>query len=497
MDPSICRLHPGVAVTGFCPACLRDRLAGLHPPSAADLRRCKSFSYARSAASLEPQRRSCDLFRGPPIGIAAAAAEDLHHQQAPKSSRSLGGLLGKKLQQWRRKSKKEEDHQPRVPALARPSTTMLSLPVEAEEDDDDDCMNTMEPPPVPRSDGQIPVEEDYNYGYDCSYYGNAAVPGGSSQTRDYYLDSSSSSRRRRSVDRSTTSGRNSFSDASSGLINGELPLPGPGGNARVSPAMAAERPLYHHYHHEAQSVLVHHHQQQQHYCRDEDGLRVLGDDFSRSFGSAFRGDQHRTSKPKKGIKGWSIWGLIHKKQSSKSSSVVGLHANGPPFSSPAGQQAVAAAGEHPWPELRARGYNGQMLRCNSSISARSSFSGGASSAMIGGSGRRSISGVDMRDGKNNAHHGHGGLFESSRRTVRRDEVLLDRNMMSTRSSSYSRSSAAVTGHDLDPPMAMAMAMQYHHHSNSSRPPNIPRRSSSSSRNEFSSLPRTRRSMLGL
>ncbi|PUZ45925.1 hypothetical protein GQ55_8G264100 [Panicum hallii var. hallii] len=460
MDPSVCRLHPGVAVTGFCPACLRDRLAGLQPPSSADLRRCKSFSYARSAAAMEPQRRSCDLFRHQQPIVAAVPEEHLdyyqyqdeaaarpHEQDA--SRKSLGGLLGRKLQQWRRKNKKEPEmpsrqrHRPScdadplsgpVPSLGRLPATLLSLSVE--EDDD------MAPPPVPRSDGQIPVEEDYYYG---DGYGNAAaaVPGGTAQTRDYYLDSSSSSRRRRSVDRSTTSGRNSFSDANHG---GELPATSrattatnANGNARVSPAIAAER-LYHHhhhYHHEAQSVLVHH----QH-CRD--------DDFSGSFGSARHPRQNPASKPppnKKGIRGWSIWGLlIHKKSSRKQQQ---QQPEGPFFSSEA-----AAAGEYPWPELRARGYNGQMLRCNSSMSARSSFSGGVA-AMIGGSGRRSISGADMRD----------VVRDGVERRTRRDEVLLERTRSS---SSYSRS-----GHGLDP--------------------NIPRRSSS--KHELSSM--HRRSTLGL
>jgi len=467
MDPSVCRLHPGVAVTGFCPACLRDRLAGLQPPSSADLRRCKSFSYARSAAAMEPQRRSCDLFRHQqPIPTVAAVPEELdyyqyqdeaaarpHEQDAASSSRKsfVGGLLGRKLQQWRRKSKKEPEmpgrqrHRPScdadprsgpvpVPALmARLPATLLSLSVE--EDDD------TAPPPVPRSDGQIPVEEDYYYG---DGDGNAAAaPGGTAQTRDYYLDSSSSSRRRRSVDRSANSGRNSFSDAVA-YNGGEPPTSrataatNPNGNARVSPAIAAER-LYHHhhYHHEAQSVLVHHQ-----YCRD--------DDFSGSFGSARHPRQNPASKQppnKKGIRGWSIWGLlVHKKSSRKQQ-----QPEGPFFSSEA---AAAGVGEYPWPELRARGYNGQMLRCNSSMSARSSFSGGAA-AMVGGSGRRSISGVDMRD-----------VVRDGERRTRRDEVLLERTRSS--SSSYSRS-----GHGLDP--------------------NIPRRSSS--KHELSSMHRS--STLGL
>lgn len=528
MDPSasvtVCRLHPGVAVTGFCPACLSDRLAGLHPPSAADLRRCKSFSYARSAAAVEPQRRSCDLFRhGQPPIAAAVPEEEEHHQQEPKkSSSSLGGLLGKKLQQWRRKSKKEPvavvipvplpemeipaRHRPSwdarsgaVPALGRLPVSMLSLPVEEDEDYDDSNINA-----VPRSDGQIPVEEDYCYYYDdnINAAAAAAVPGGSVQTRDYYLDSSSSSRRRRSVDRSTTSGRNSFSDANNGEATCRMKMMNAAtanGNARVSPAR--ER-LYHYHeahHHHHQSVLVHHHHQ---YCSrdDEEELQqqqqqqgpnnLRADEFSGSFGSAFpfRSNGVPASKPnKKGIKGWSIWGLISKKSSSSRK-----------YSAGAAAAAAGGAGggggeyEYPWPELRARGYNGQMLRCNSSISARSSFSGtGTGSGNL--SGRRSISGVDMRDAAAN----NGGF------RTRRDEVLLERNLSTTRSSSYTRSGHR--HHDLDPAMALQMGMQYHHHQqqqqlSSSRPPNIPRRSSSNSKHEFSSLPakaRTRRSTLGL
>lgn len=481
MDPSVsvCRLHPGVAVTGFCPACLRDRLSGLHPPSAADLRRCKSFSYARSAAAVEPQRRSCDLFRhGQPIAAAVPEEEEdqqehgrSHSHQSKKSS-SLGGLLGKKLQQWRRKNKKEpEMEMPSswdarlgpVPALGRLPATMLSLPVE--EDDD-----SMAAPAVPRSDGQIPVEEDYCYYYDNANNINAAaaVPGGSEQTRDYYLDSSSSSRRRRSVDRSTTSGRNSFSDANSSEAACRMMMmmnAAANGNARVSPAgIAAAESLHHyhesHHHHHHQSVLVHHQCYREEDEQQQEAYNLRAGDFSGSNGVP-------ASKPnKKGIKGWSIWGLISKKSSSSRKH------------SAAGGGAVAGGGggggeyEYPWPELRARGYNGQMLRCNSSISARSSFSGTGT-----GSGRRSVSGVDMRDKYNS---NNGGL------RTRRDEVLLERHL-STRSSSYSRSGH----HDLDP-AAMAppqMGMQL-----SSRPPNIPRRSSSNSKHE---LGKTRRSTLGL
>jgi hypothetical protein len=237
-------------------------------------------------------------------------------------------------------------------------------------------------------------------------------------------------------------------------------------------------------------VLVRHQ-----YCsrEDEEELQQQGpnnlraDDFSGSFGSAFPfrdgvSNGVPASKPnKKGIKGWSIWGLISKKSSSRK------------YSAEAAPAAGGGGGEYeyPWPELRARGYNGQMLRCNSSISARSSFSGSGTGIGSGNlSGRRSISGVDMRN--------NGGF------RTRRDEVLLERNLSTTRSSSYSRSGHH---HDLDPAMApqmgvgVGMGMQYQQQQLSSgRPPNIPRRSSSNSKHEFSSLPakaKTRRRTLGL
>ncbi|GJN13267.1 hypothetical protein PR202_ga31620 [Eleusine coracana subsp. coracana] len=451
MDPSssVCRLHPGVAVTGFCPACLRDRLAGLQPPSsAADLRRCKSFSYARSAAAasqshsqLEPQRRSCDLFHRQPI-IAVAVPEEEDVQR--KSSSSFGGLLGKKLlQQWRRKKKVPTEPEMQEDVVVDSSCDLGSAAsCSWNTNAPRSAAMTMEEEDyymVPRSDGQIPVEED-NYYYDYS----TAVPGGCAQTREYYLDSSSSSRRRRS-----SSGRNSFSDV---INNGELPTTTNNANARVSPAIASE--FYHHSH---QSVLVHHQ-----YRRDYN-------DFG-SFGSAFQANKEG-NKPnnnsKKGIKGWSIWGLIHKKRSTRK----------PEADHHRSSSAAAAAGvgdqvEYPWPELRARGYNGQMLRCNSSISARSSFTGGA--AMLGGSARRSISGMELQ---------HADAHSSSGRMTRDELLLSERNLTTTRSS-YSRSSGYIDHH----PMGGAANYQF-----ISRPNHTGGRSSKS---KPSALPLPRRSTLG-
>uniref|UniRef100_A0A0E0EC13 Uncharacterized protein n=1 Tax=Oryza meridionalis TaxID=40149 RepID=A0A0E0EC13_9ORYZ len=297
---TVCGLHPGVPVTGFCPACLRDRLAGLHPPSAsADLRRCKSFSYyARSSSYLEPHPQ-----QHPHPQLLPDAAD------APTDSNPALGSLGKRWQEWRRKSKLKHKHHHPPPATATDPALLARRSCDAFS-----TRASYHPIPtlfVPRSDDQIPVEEEEERAY---------VPGGSAQTRDYYLDSSSSSRRRRSVDRKSFS-----SDAGD-------QIPRMVANARVSPATE----LYH------QPHTFHYHQPP----------------------FLARERQETKSKPKnKGIKGWSIWGFLHKKSSTTNS--VGATA-----SAFAGEARAAA------PELRARGYDGQMLRCNSSVSARSSFSGG-------------------------------------------------------------------------------------------------------------------------
>uniref|UniRef100_A0A0E0MIG0 DUF740 family protein n=1 Tax=Oryza punctata TaxID=4537 RepID=A0A0E0MIG0_ORYPU len=367
---SVCGLHPGVAVTGFCPACLRDRLAGLHPPSA-DLRRCKSFSYYARSSYLEPSNnRRSSLLHDP----------DAHIKDSSTTTKPSFGSLAKRWQEWRRKSKlKKQPTMPDSPspALARRSCdvfstrAMLGLGVD-EPRASCDAYHAAHPMLfVPRSDDQIPVEEEEE---------RAHVPGGSAQTRDYYLDSSSSSRRRRSVDRKSFS-----SDAGDQIPR--MVTAAAAANARVSPATE----LYHHHHHHQQQIAQPH------------TLQYHQPSFDPPpFLRREREEETATtkSKPKnKGIKGWSIWGLLHKKSSSSSNNSVGATA------SAFGGEARAAA-----PELRARGYDGQMLRCNSSVSARSSFSGIGSSFNGGGLGGR------MR---------------------RADEVLLERNFSARYSSSSS------------------------------------------------------------
>ncbi|KQK23518.1 UPF0503 protein At3g09070, chloroplastic-like [Brachypodium distachyon] len=431
--PSICGLHPGIAVTGFCSACLRERLAGLHPADPAELRRCKSFSYARSAAAyFEPQRRSCDA-RGAaifhhqdlPPGHGEDELEDVpptstvrpmkdHISQDSSKKTTFGGGLGKKWQEWRRKSKLKKQG-PAAPAVATAAASRAAIDAHRSFRDthsevaigrrsvdvdssrlwmDAGRISVDEPPraswqrlpptvedaPIPRSDGQIPVEEE----------DDDAEPGGCAQTRDYYLDSSSSSRRRRSVDRSSFSSRKSFSDTN------DLPrvIAAANANARVSPAIGAE---FYHYHHHAQgqSVLDHNQHWELH---GPNSYSLRDDDMSGSFNSAAFQEGVPVPLPAKKSNKWikNIWGLIHKKSSTKESQAASI---------------ANRSFSETWPELRARGYNGQMLRCNSSVSARSSFSN--SGAAVGAvNGRR----------RSNAEMHVNGLGRA-----RKDEVLLERN----------------------------------------------------------------------
>ncbi|RWW31770.1 hypothetical protein GW17_00003599 [Ensete ventricosum] len=177
-------------------------------------------------------------------------------------------------------------------------------------------------PAVPRSDYLIPVEED------------TAIPGGSMQTRDYYLDSSS--RRRRSLDRSSSLSEQPVE------VNELKAVP----DGKVSPANGMD---FLHFHN---GTLL-----------DRDikdwSSNSLRDDYSGSFESAFR-DPHRgaaAKKTRRWSKAWSIWGFIQRRNGGRGE-----------------DNAVDNSLSESWPELQSRGFDSRMLRSNSS---RSSFSGNA------------------------------------------------------------------------------------------------------------------------
>jgi len=123
-------------------------------------------------------------------------------------------------------------------------------------------------------------------------------------------------------------------------------------NGKESPLMGSSE--FYHFHY-AEDLLDHH-------CFSTSSLV---EDFSASLDAAFHGP---AKKPRRWRKAWSLWGLIHRRAAGRRS------------------DAADRAFSEPWPELRGRGYNGRMQRCNSNASARSSFSSNSGGL---GSSRRS------------------------------------------------------------------------------------------------------------
>ncbi|KAM0889464.1 hypothetical protein ACQ4PT_027669 [Festuca glaucescens] len=196
-------------------------------------------------------------------------------------------------------------------------------------------------PVVERSDGQIPVEDD----------ADLEPPGGSFQTRDYYLDSSS--RRRRSLERTSSVRRPSLEVT-------EPQKPAPAGNE--SPIGGG--PEFYHFHH-AEDLL-------------DRGFssNSLVEDISASLEAALSGGPS-SKKPPRWRKAWSLWGFIHRR-------AAGRRTGGGP------SDIADRSFSEPWPDLRVRGggagSGSNMQRCGSNLSARSSFSSNSGGL---GSSRRS------------------------------------------------------------------------------------------------------------
>ncbi|KAF8775297.1 hypothetical protein HU200_004704 [Digitaria exilis] len=195
---------------------------------------------------------------------------------------------------------------------------------------------------VERSDGQIPVEDD---DFDPD------PPGGSLQTRDYYLDSSS--RRRRSLERSSSVRRPSFE-----VPVDPIPVAAAAVNGKESPIRGSE---FYHYHH-AEDLF-------------DRGFssNSLIEDISASLEAALSGPAKKPPRHR-WRKAWSLWGLIHRRAAGRRS----VGGGGP-------SDIADRSFSEPWPD-RVRGANPKMQRCNSNLSARSSFSSNSGGL---GSSRRS------------------------------------------------------------------------------------------------------------
>ncbi|XP_030449997.1 protein OCTOPUS-like [Syzygium oleosum] len=248
---------------------------------------------------------------------------------------------------------------------------------------------------VSRTDTQIPVEEPMN----CINE-EASLPGGSAQTRDYYLDSSS--RRRKSLDRS-----NSIRKTAAAVV-AEIDELKSGKNAKVSPATAD-------YFQGSKPIVGDRESRES--ISNSNSLR---DDCSDMFDLAFRdnaasvnnGDPKGLKKSRRWGKGWSIWGFIHRRGGNKDE-------NDDRYSRSNG---VERSFSESWPELRGEhngdlrgGFNRKVFRSNSSVSCRNS----SYNHLVGGSFgsiRKSVFETNGQNGKK-----------------KRDEFVLERN----RSARYS------------------------------------------------------------
>ncbi|KAJ8631856.1 hypothetical protein MRB53_025179 [Persea americana] len=258
---------------------------------------------------------------------------------------------------------------------------------------------------VRRSDNQIPVVEESIIMTSIEEDPNI-IPGGSAQTRDYYLDSSSSLRRRQqSLERSGSLRRIGAAAASSAC--GEAEETKWASNSKVSPEsldyfLAANK-----------------------FSDSKDSVpnsSSLRDDCSESFESAYReaaalpgeggGLRKGLRKSRRWIKVWNIWGLIHRRGSSKEDDYDRYSSRG---------NVVDRSFSESWPELRgeANGLKGdsrgrfggsRVFRSNSSVSWRNSFSNGTFGAGIKSSSKEA-------DGQSKK---------------RREEFMLERNRKQTK-----------------------------------------------------------------
>lgn len=195
------------------------------------------------------------------------------------------------------------------------------------------------PVPVLRSDSQIPVEEPRI----STTTEEESLPGGSVQTRDYYSDSSS--RRRKSLDRS-----NSIRKMAAAVVaevdemkSASVP------NSKVSPATI-----------DGPKLVV-----PDRDLRDSNS-NSLRDDCSETFEIGLRdnasvignGERITSKKSRRWIKGWNIWGFIHKRSVNKENDRYS-RANG-----------VERSFSESWQERNGGAFNPKVLRSNSSVSWR-------------------------------------------------------------------------------------------------------------------------------
>ncbi|KAI4331703.1 hypothetical protein MLD38_029860 [Melastoma candidum] len=222
------------------------------------------------------------------------------------------------------------------------------------------------PPParVPRTDMQIPVEMPA--AMNSVFEEDETIPGGSAQTRDYYLDSTS--RRRKSLDRT-----NSIKKTAAAVV-AEMDELKSVKNAKVTPATAE------HYLQGTSKIMTGDKESMRDPIPKLNHSHSLRDDRTHMFDMAFHdsgfviGNSDQKGTPKKSWrwgKGWNIWAFIHRRTGGGGHH-KDIGSNGKYGRS---NQVASRSFSESWQDLRGgepNGFNRRVLRSNSSVSSRNS-----------------------------------------------------------------------------------------------------------------------------
>ncbi|GAB4833953.1 hypothetical protein Ancab_032200 [Ancistrocladus abbreviatus] len=266
-------------------------------------------------------------------------------------------------------------------------------------------VSVVEDPPVivPRKDNQIPVEEQprSSISLNGELEEEGSVPGGATQTKDYYSDSSS--RRRKSLDRSSSIRKAAaavvaeMDEMKTSMSNGAKVSPATGDSFHGAKLVAGDREL--------RDLNCNSHR--------ENGSESFEIGFRDNASVTHGNGERKEAKKSRGWRAWNIWGLIYRRGGSNKDEDEDR------YSRPNG---VERSLSESWQELRrgegygvdARGaFNRHVFRSNSSVSWRNSYNIGGSFASTGK---------------------RGGSFETNGLTrKKKDEFVLERN----RSARYS------------------------------------------------------------
>ncbi|XP_057519238.1 protein OCTOPUS-like [Amaranthus tricolor] len=216
---------------------------------------------------------------------------------------------------------------------------------------------------VSRKDGQIPVEEPRRSS--VSINGDEPIPGGASQTKDYYSDSSS--RRRRSLDRSSSIRK------TAAAVVAEMDELKNGGEPKIPPPCVDYLPG---------SKVVNGDRDFRELDLNFSNSNSLRDDYSERFDLGFRDnasvmsgkfDRKGSSKKSSRWRAWNIWGLIYRRGNSKDDDEDRY--------SRSISNGVERSYSESWQDLRREGYvdprgagfGRNVFRSNSSVSWRNSY----------------------------------------------------------------------------------------------------------------------------